>query len=333
MLCVTLVASCTFEPPAPRADATVADLGGPTPDADGLGAADSGATDDDSGRGPIDATFDASMDGAVSTQDVGVAEDATLFLDADSPDVDPPDLGINPNRRLAFTTPARTIRTAECSGEIEIERQNLGGAPRPVPNDQFVQLVVAPPGAIRLFADRACTIELGSTVVMPALTSRLSLHATAQANATLTATLIDTLPASQSVTAASCGSDCLACNGGCCGFSCIPNGDCAFECGSMGCPCTMDCRATTGTCELSCTRGRCAVDCEKANNCEISCSGAGTRCSIRCDEANNCDSLTCTEGAECVAFCRGASTCEFVSCSGGRMTCPNNVIVCNRNCP
>lgn len=61
--------------------------------------------------------------------------------------------------------------------------------------------------------------------------------------------------------------------------------------------------------------------------------GNGASCAIDCTNANNCDEIECPSGAECVMLCTGANNCTFDVCPGGATSCPDAVVVCNRDCP
>lgn len=149
-----------------------------------------------------------------------------------------------------------------------------------------------------------------------------------------------------------CSDACSDCTGGCCRDDC-GTGDCMLMCLDNACSCNLDCERTDGTCDVWCnTASTCAVDCTEVNNCTAMCSEGSTCsydctdtnncdvtcddssiCDIKCPGANNCDGIRCESGAECIVDCTGAINCSFDACTGAQMSCPGNIIVCNRPCP
>ena len=119
-------------------------------------------------------------------------------------------------------------------------------------------------------------------------------------------------------TAAACPADCsvcTACTGGSCDEDCGGAGvDCAPTCDGAGCDCNYDCT--------------------EVNRCGAICT-AGVTCNIDCTNANRCNRTQCTGGAACLIDCTNTNRCRFNECLGGsgEQSCPNNIIVCNRDCP
>lgn len=67
------------------------------------------------------------------------------------------------------------------------------------------------------------------------------------------------------------------------------------------------------------------------------CSGARCHnnaiCAFDCTNAASCADIDCVNNAMCLVDCTGATVCDFDICAGGEMSCPGDIIVCNRACP
>lgn len=112
-----------------------------------------------------------------------------------------------------------------------------------------------------------------------------------------------------------------------------PGGDCELRCeGPAGCACQLDCAGTDGKCRPKCEREDCAIDCRDVNNCEPECR-RGSTCDIDCTGANNCEKVKCADSSGCLLDCSGANNCEFEECRGEVVSCPGDVLACNRECP
>lgn len=125
-------------------------------------------------------------------------------------------------------------------------------------------------------------------------------------------------------------------------------------CSCAGSDCDLFCPAGT-SCDLKCSGGAicgnihcadapCGVVCSGGSACQaIGCSGAAScavtcsensACNINCSDAANCQAVSCSGGSPCLLRCTGSAQCKFQECSGGsgQMSCPGNVVVCNRPC-
>ena len=55
-------------------------------------------------------------------------------------------------------------------------------------------------------------------------------------------------------------------------------------------------------------------------------------CSFVCERNSNCNRVGCGNNASCLLDCAPQATCSFDGCQA-ELSCPNGVIVCNRDCP
>ncbi len=163
------------------------------------------------------------------------------------------------------------------------------------------------------------------------------------------------------------------CDGGHCATACAPQDDCSVQCKSgctceIDCAdtqntCEVKC-LNNASCVVDCTRGnncqmstcsgssQCDFICDDANNCGITCNGQSScnvdcvggnnceafckgqsNCNVDCTNANNCEKVECKGNAACTIDCTNANNCGFKTCSGGQMSCPGDIVVCNRACP
>lgn len=136
---------------------------------------------------------------------------------------------------------------------------------------------------------------------------------------------------------ANCPQDCLAMAS--CGPCASPTkatcvgGFCDLSCSQTSCDYTVECGAAPD-CRVECDNGSdCTVSCLGAIECEVRCRDVGTTCFTDCTGATLCDGPRCRDGAECLLDCTGAITCGYDDCEGGLMSCPGDILACNRACP
>lgn len=130
-------------------------------------------------------------------------------------------------------------------------------------------------------------------------------------------------------------------------------GYCELECPSSACICMLSCGDGSRRCSADCSGSdQCQLDCGTSGRCDAQCRGEGSRCDIECADTDRCEAtcsegstctIACTDGAPCKVECRDhatcllecgdASTCELERCDDGAVSCPDNIIVCNRACP
>ncbi len=155
------------------------------------------------------------------------------------------------------------------------------------------------------------------------------------------------------------------CHGPDCGFTCPDDGYCPeVDCSSSGncdaeCPGSAECFLLncqdSGYCDLQCSSDVLCqnVDCSNSGSCDVACTGSSNCPHIRCVGTGECDvecsgdvdcGVNCTGAGSCWSACTGSSRClldcsesndcGFSECGEwGEMSCPDGVIVCNRECP
>ncbi|MDB4988602.1 MAG: hypothetical protein JWN04_3780 [Myxococcaceae bacterium] len=137
--------------------------------------------------------------------------------------------------------------------------------------------------------------------------------------------------------AGSCVFDCAdasECQGTClpgtaCEVACAEAGRCFMAC-KKDSYCWLDCR-NAPDCEGWCTKGaHCQIDCANAQSCRAMCL-PGASCDIDCSGKSDCSAFTCSLGAACLMHC--PSTGCQLGCEGVASSCPDNIRVCNRDCP
>ncbi len=120
----------------------------------------------------------------------------------------------------------------------------------------------------------------------------------------------------------------------CAVLNCRKSGSCDLHCsGNVLCN-FQDCRESDN-CDLSCTgSSNCpAMLCNNATSCHVECSG-DVDCAVDCTETHSCRDISCTGSSRCLLNCTDSSNCGYAECTGnGETTCPNGIIVCNRECP
>ncbi len=135
-------------------------------------------------------------------------------------------------------------------------------------------------------------------------------------------------------------------------LECGDGWSCAMGVSGSGFTGHIDCEGAD-SCEVDCKKSAiCNIDCSDAESCEykvkknayaeINCNGVehcegkclrDSWCEVDCLDAESCDDIYCKSGAECLLSCAGAAECGFAKCVGGELSCPGDIVVCNRECP
>jgi hypothetical protein len=125
---------------------------------------------------------------------------------------------------------------------------------------------------------------------------------------------------------------CATCQGGTCDETC-EGALCLFSCPVDSCSCDFSCSAAATSCEAGCgLNATCTLDCQGPADCRMNCEGS-TACEVDCTGASRCDKTKCANGSACLIRCGGTAPCIFKQCDGTELSCPGDIVVCNRACP
>jgi len=128
-----------------------------------------------------------------------------------------------------------------------------------------------------------------------------------------------------------CDTSSCVCDTGYCDVSCVAAARCEIDCTDLGC--TVDAMGTDFLLVDCFPNTSCVVDARMVGTADVQCF-IGTTCDVDCTDASTCYLACQGPTSQCLVDCTGSPDCSMTTCGGGgMMSCPGDVIVCNRGCP